>query len=181
MSGVMARLDKKTGYRVQCGMIDCGADIASVVLVALMPYSDSGPGHRRVACFAPGWKRRNDGIWELSRHAKANLQRYRRGRPRPKKEHYPYPKPPLSRRPTGLGKESKSLLHALKRPRLPARAKCEACGFINVLEADRLYSIDPRSPLPECAIVEPDRWVTWELERLEADESVDPLVPGGLQ
>lgn len=178
MSGVMARLDWSMGCRVMCGVIDCGADIASVVVVQIAPYPSSY--EPRVACFAPGWQRRHDGIWELSRHAKANLQRYRRRPPRPKKEHFPYPKPLLSRRPTGLGKESQSLRHALKRPQLPARAKCPACGFINVLEAARLYSIDPRSPLPECAIVEPDRWVTWELERIEEDESVDPLVPGGL-
>ena len=175
MSGVMARLDWAMGCRVLCGVIDCGADIASVVVLQIAPYPQSY--EPRVACFAPGWQRRHDGIWELSRHAKANLRRSRR-RPPPNKESYPYPKPLLSRRPTGLGKESQLLRHALKRPHLPARAKCEACGFINVLEADRLYSIDPRSPLPECAIVEPDRWVSWELERIEADESVDELAGG---
>ena len=178
MSGVMARLGWAMGCRVLCGVIDCGADIASVVVLQLAPYPTSY--EPRVACFAPGWHRRHDGTWELSRHAKANLQRYRRRPPRPNKEHFPYPKPLLSRRPTGLGKESQSLRHVLKRPQLPALAKCEACGFINVLEAARLGSIDPRSPLPECAIVEPHRWVTWELERLEADDSVDELVPGGL-
>ncbi len=178
MSGVMARLDWAMGCRVLCGVIDCGADIASVVVLQLAPYPTSY--EPRVACFAPGWQRRQDGIWELSQHAKANLRRYRRGRPRLGRDSLPYPKPLLARRPTGLGKESKLPRHALKRPQLTARAKCPACGFINVLEAARLYSIDPRSPLPECAIVEPERWQTWELERIEEDESVDPLVPGGL-
>ena len=178
MSGVMARLDRVFGFRVLCGVIDWGADIAYVVVVQLAPWPSSY--EPRVACFAPGWQRRHDGTWELSRHSKANLQRIRRQPPRPKKEHYPYPKPLLSRRPTGLGKESQSPRHALKRPQLPAQARCQTCGFINVLEAARLDSIDPRSPLPECAIVEPDRWVTWELERIEADESVDPQVPTGL-
>ena len=127
MSEVMARLNWVMGYRVQCGVIDCGADVAYVVLVAIAPYPSDD--ERRVACFAPGWQRRHDGTWEMSRHAKANLQRYRRGRRPLGKGYPPYPKPLLSRRPTGLGNESKLPRHALKRPQLPARAKCEACGL----------------------------------------------------
>ena len=96
MSGVLARLDTILGCRVLCGVIDCGADIASVVVLQLAPYPTSY--EPRVACFAPGWQRRHDGTWEISRHAKANLQRYRRGRQRLGKGYLPYPKPPLSRR-----------------------------------------------------------------------------------
>ncbi len=171
MSEAIARLDKKTGYRVLCGVLDCGADVASVVLVS--------PINLRVACFDPGWQRRQlDGIWELSRHAKANLQRYRRRQRRREPcsvcrgegitivgkagcRHDLGSPPLLARRPTSLGKETQSLVHALKRPQLPARAKCKACGFINVLEADRLRSIDPRSPLQWCEIIEPYRWAEW--------------------
>ena len=59
MSGVMARLDTILGCRVLCGVIDCDADIASVVVVQLAPYPS--PYEPRLACFAPGWQRRHDG------------------------------------------------------------------------------------------------------------------------
>ena len=37
MSGVMARLDWAMGCHVLCGVIDCGADIASVVAFRYRP------------------------------------------------------------------------------------------------------------------------------------------------
>ena len=78
----------------------------------------------------------------------------------------PFPTRPLSRR--GI--------QALRRPHVPANALCPTCGFLQTLDAGKLGSIDPQSPLPDVEIDWPPRWAGWTLEdRLEDwDLGVEP-------
>ena len=170
MTEAKARLDK-SGYRIICGRAVCGADIGTVVLV----WPRRGPTYR-MACFPPAWYQGSDGIWRLSARAKRaivaesreksiGIGRARSSRPNAYKR-------PIGRRPTGRGLESGQLVHALKRPAMPAQAQCWQCRLLQILTLESLRSIDPRTPLPVCEVGGPETWEDWEIERIPEDTAV---------
>ena len=152
---LMARLSKKED-RVLCGRINCGADIAVLVECSTIFGEEFS-----VLCFPSGWSQRDDGVWVLSRHAISARKKAMRGK-------RPFPSRALSRRGHELGEYGK-LLHALKRPDVPALAICPTCGFMQTLDAEELGSIDPRSRLPEVEVDWPRRWAEWTLEVCKGD------------
>lgn len=170
-SSVYARLDK-TGYRVICGKIECGQDIAAVVL-AWPRHED----YYRVLCFPSGWYQGRDSVWRLSLRARQRLNKDNRARSMgiiPGGEALILRKVPLARRALGQSWENSMPIHALKRPKVPGLAQCAFCGAIQNLDAPRLRSIDPRSPLLPCEVGGPVQWEDWDLEQIPEDSHWTP-------
>ena len=164
-----ARLDRK-GFRVICGLQDCGADIAAIVILYWFGMVDVDVEGIRCVCFTPDWyQRKGDGVWVMSDRATKTKKKVLLGI-------HPQTRRPLARRGSGIDKETGERSHELKRPHLPAKAKCPSCGFPNTLRAEALGSIDPRSPLPigvetAGALYEDDtkNWEDWSLHVYPGD------------
>ena len=105
---MFARLDKKTGYRVLCGRIDCPGEIARV--------NES----RQALHFGDGWTN-SVGAWHLSAHARGGLQQ---GRSPSHRRRWSTAEPAMPARSATYD--------------LPAPAVCPTCQLVQVLDPERL-------------------------------------------
>jgi hypothetical protein len=130
----LARLHPKNDTRVICGMLGCGADIATVtervstleetvVVEQGRSVTRLKVGEKiRLLFFPPGWARRDqDGVWRLTNHARRQIElgyrpKLRRGNLR------------------AAGKTRQVPMG----PPLPVRVECSTCGSFQTLDAARL-------------------------------------------
>lgn len=153
---LLARLHKND-YRVLCGHVECGADIAVVVRYHVV--DESSPDDEadiRVLCFEPGWYQREDGIWALSRHAQKDVKRAAG-------QWQPYPRYLRSRRGwMANGSERQTLRMPVD---MPVLAQCWRCGHTQLLEFEALRAshVSIYDSLPDGEIDWPERWQGWEI------------------
>lgn len=100
-----------------CGVVSCGGKFA----IILEPSPDACEVPERHIFFLPAWAPREDGVWAFSRYA---IKRSLKGR-----------KLKFRRTP---GLTHGDAIESTIVERLPARAKCPRCGFINTLSPDTL-------------------------------------------
>ncbi len=124
----IARLDKKTGLRVLCGHPNCG-EIAEI----------TETGNLRRLHLPSGYKPREDGVWDLGKHARENVKHGRRAQDRRGYVNNAVIRGALIR---GERVDTKPERWS-PIPELPTKAVCPICGHPNVLDPDQLRVTDP--------------------------------------
>ena len=122
---LLARIPADGGY-VVCGVVSCGAKIANILNPPLYTVFDGiQPDEERKIFFPPAWAPREDGIWAFAGYA---MKRRRRGRNLKFRRN---PRP-------AAGLTDDNTKASAMCERLPSRAQCPRCGFINTLSLDAL-------------------------------------------
>lgn len=150
MSGIYARLDKKTALRILCGRgaTECDGQLA-VVECANTALCDVDEA-RRYLFFLEGWLPREDGVWAMTPHAtKQVLRGWRPSFHRSPNgiRKMPAGDPAFEKTASETGiKDAEQWLRKQARQRsaghrvtaLPVKAKCPKCGWLQTLDAAKL-------------------------------------------